>query len=110
MDFSISLPQNRFGSLNNVLNRESELLEQILCWSRGAERGHANDRAFGSYVALPAKYGSGFNRYSRFHFSRQNGLLIALLLHIEDAGRGHTDHARANALDGQLLVGSDAER
>lgn len=74
------LRQLGFGSRNDAIDRETELLLQCLKWRRGTEGMHADGVTFTADIALPAKRRSLLDRYSGPDFWRKHAVAVILRL------------------------------
>src|SRR5262249_32049372 len=95
--------------LRHTLRLEPVFSQQLLERGRRAERLHTHDATGCADVAFPAEGRRLLHRDARGDVGRQHAVLVRLRLMLENIPGRHRDHARADALRDELLVGVDAE-
>ena len=103
--FLRSLPSSSFAISVTRSGSKPNFLCSSLSGRRGAERLHADDAAAPADISLPAESRGLLDRDARRHVGRQHAVPVLLCLVLENIPRRHRDHARADALGEQLLVG-----
>src|SRR5215831_16802638 len=95
--------------LRHTLRLEPVFSQQLLERGRRAKCLHADDAARPADVAFPTEGRGLLDGDARGDVGRQHAVLIRLRLMLENIPGRHGDHARADALREQLLVGVDTE-
>src|SRR5262245_41534310 len=100
------IPAEQFLRSRHYLVRlEAELSLELLERRRRPERFHTDHVARPANIAFPAESRCLLHRDARRHLRGQDLILILLCLMLEDVPRRHRDHARADTLSDELLVG-----
>src|SRR5262249_11718131 len=105
----LALAEQLFGDLGDAPGLEPVFSQQLLERGRGAKCIHPDDAAGSADIAFPTEGRSLLHRHARSDVGRQHAVLVRLRLMFENIPGRHRDHARADTLREQLLVGVDTE-
>src|SRR5215204_6639575 len=107
------------GGVHHVLRGYAELAQDSLSWGRRPKAIYAHACPFGAHVPLPAHRYPRLDGDASLHLGGQNGVLVPLVLGIEDLPRRHAYEPRRNALlakqgagfksEGELGAGGDKD-
>src|SRR5437879_1616811 len=101
--------QQSAGLCDDVFHCESEMLEQILNRSGGAEVCSGDDASVEANVLAPTQSCSRFHGDTRTHQGRQDLISIFGRLLFKDLPRWHADDPGTNAFRLELFVSADAQ-
>src|SRR5690242_4017908 len=83
---------------SDVLDRHSEIAQDLIAWSRSAVSIDADHDAFITGPTMPAERGAGFHGYALPHRFWEHAFTISLVLMFEQAHAGHADYAGVDAV------------
>src|SRR5262249_54111586 len=92
-----------------ALRLDAVFPQELLERSGGAECLHADNAARLAHIALPAESGGLLHRHARGDLRRQHARPVRLALILKNIPGRHRNHARADALSGELLVRLDTQ-
>src|SRR5262245_62554208 len=105
----LALAEQLLRDLGDALRLESVFSQQLLERGRCAKCLHADDAARPADVAFPAEGRGLLHGDARGDIGRQHAVLVRLQLMLENVPGRHRNHARADALGEEFLVGLYAQ-